>query len=151
MASRNPMRVLSALCLASLAGSAHAAPDFELAQLRTKELRLLYQDPQQTYLTPYVARCMLNALELQKRILRWNPEEEVTVVLTDTSDYSNGRALASPRNTVVAELSPSGHFFESVEFLLSPASPPSFLRKRGRTIFALRIYETISARCPYPN
>jgi len=111
-ASRNPVRVLSALSL-FLAGGASAA-DFELAQLRTSELRLLYQDPQQTYLTPYVARCMLNALELQKRILRWNPQEEVTVVLTDTSDYSNGRALASPRNTVVAELSPSGHFFETL-------------------------------------
>jgi hypothetical protein len=109
-------RTLSALCLLSLAcaaGSA-AAADFELAQLRTRELRLLYQDPQQTYLTPYVARCLLNSLEFQEKILHWNPQEEVTVVLTDTSDYSNGRALASPRNTVVAELSPSGHFFETL-------------------------------------
>jgi hypothetical protein len=57
---------------------------------------------------------MLNSLEFQEKILRWNPQEEVTVVLTDTSDYSNGRALASPRNTVVAELSPSGHFFETL-------------------------------------
>src|SRR6187200_2403651 len=114
MAFRYPVRTLSVACLLALASGTAGAADFELAQLRTKELRLLYQDPQQTYLTPYVARCMLNALELQKRILRWNPEEEVTVVLTDTSDYSNGRALASPRNTVVAELSPSGHFFETL-------------------------------------
>ena len=42
-----------------------AGGTFELAQLQTEELRLLYQDPQQTYLTPYVARNFLNALELR--------------------------------------------------------------------------------------
>jgi hypothetical protein len=105
-------RVVSVISL-FLAGSASAA-DFELAQIQTKDMRLLYQDPQQTYLTPYVARCILNSLEFQKRILRWAPKEEVTVVLTDTADWSNGRAMASPRNIVVAELSPSNHVFETL-------------------------------------
>lgn len=100
-------------CLLLAAGSA-SAESFELAQLQTKDIRLLYQDPQQTYLTPYVARCFINALQMHQRIFRWTPYEKVTVVLTDTSDWSNGRALVSPQNTVAAEVSPSDHIFETL-------------------------------------
>ena len=107
------VRWLPVLCLAVAAMPA-AADEFELAQLQTREMRLLYLDPQQTYLTPYVARCFLTAMELQQRILRWNPDEETTVVLTDQADWSNGRALVSPQNIVAAEIAPSYHVFETL-------------------------------------
>jgi len=107
-------RVVSALSLLLVGAGSASAAEFQLAQIQTKEMRLLYQDPQQTYLTPYVARCILNALEFQKHILRWAPNEEVTVVLTDTADWSNGRAMSSPRNIAVWELSPSNHVFETL-------------------------------------
>ena len=38
----------------------------------------------------------------------------MTAVLTDMSDYGNGRALVSPQNIVAAELSPSSHAFETM-------------------------------------
>lgn len=106
-------RTTGALCLV-LAGTAVAGDDLVLAQLQTDELRLLYQDPQQTYLTPYVARCFLNSLEFQKRIFRWTPYEKNTVILTDLSDYGNGAALVSPQNIVASEVSPTGHAFETM-------------------------------------
>ena len=109
----NTVRLLPLLCLCAATPLARGA-DFELDQLQTRELRLLYRDPQQTYLTPYVARCFLNAMQMHRRILRWNPAEETTVVLTDEGDWSNGRALVSPQNIVAAEISPSGHFFETL-------------------------------------
>ena len=113
MQSRSALWMAIGTCLAVASGPA-LAEKFELAQLQTNDLRLLYQDPQQTYLTPYIARSFLNALELEKRIFKWAPYEKVTFVLTDTSDYGNGRALVSPQNVIAAELSPSSHAFETM-------------------------------------
>ena len=102
------------LCGLLAASGAANAEQFELAQLQTQDLRLLYQDPTQTFLTPYVARCFLNSLEFQKRIFKWAPYEKNTVVLTDLTDYGNGAALVSPQNIVAAEISPTGHAFETM-------------------------------------
>lgn len=90
------------------------ADSLVLDQLQTQDIRLLYQDPQQTYLTPYVARCFLNSLEFQKRIFRWAPYEKTTIILTDLSDYGNGAALVSPQNIVASEISPTSHAFETM-------------------------------------
>jgi hypothetical protein len=106
-------RLALALCLL-MVGRPASAESLVLDQLQTEEIRLLYQDPQQTYLTPYVARCFLNSLEFQKRIFRWAPYEKTTVVLTDLSDYGNGAALVSPQNIVATELSPTSHVFETM-------------------------------------
>ena len=113
MQSRSAFRVALVLCLMT-AGSPASAESLVLDQLQTEDIRLLYQDPQQTYLTPYVARCFLNSLEFQKRIFKWVPYEKVTVVLTDLSDYGNGAALVSPQNIVATEISPTSHVFETM-------------------------------------
>ena len=95
------------------AGRSASADSLVLAQLQTDELRLLYQDPQQTYLTPYVARSVLNSLEFQKRIFHWTPYEKNTIVLMDLSDYANASAGVSPQNIVAYEVSPVSHVFET--------------------------------------
>src|SRR5688572_3737990 len=92
----------------------HADASFQLGQLQADELRLLYQAPQHDYLVPWAARNFINALGLQKRIFHWEPWEKTTVVLTDLSDYGNGAALVSPANIVAAEVSPTGHAFETM-------------------------------------
>ncbi len=103
------------LALAALLPGADAlAGKLVLAQMQTDELRLLYQDPQQTYLTPYVARCFLNSLAFQERIFAWKPYDRNTVVLTDLGDYGNGAALVSPANIVAAEVAPTNHSFETM-------------------------------------
>ena len=38
-----------------------------LSRLETKDLRVLYFDPSETYLTPYVGRAVENSIAFQKR------------------------------------------------------------------------------------
>src|SRR5688500_4647731 len=65
------------------------ASGFRLSTLETRNLSLLYLDPMQTYLTPYLARSFENALAFHKRTLRWEPWDRTTVLLKDFSDYGN--------------------------------------------------------------
>ena len=53
-----------------------AAPQagaIELQALETKDLKLLYFDPQQTYLVPHVARSFQNSLAFQQKMYHWQP------------------------------------------------------------------------------
>ena len=82
------------------------ASGFHLSTLETKNLSLLYVDPVQTYLTPYLARSFENALIFHKRMLKWEPWDRTTVLLKDFSDYGNAAALASPSNMVLLDVAP---------------------------------------------
>ena len=87
----------------------HVPPDasgFQLSTLETKNLSLLYIDPIQTYLTPYLGRSFENALTFHKKVFRWEPWERSTVLLKDFSDYGNAAALASPSNMVLLDVAP---------------------------------------------
>ena len=44
--------------------------------LQTKDLTLVYFDPAETYLTPYVARAFENSLAAQRRNFDWTPWEK---------------------------------------------------------------------------
>src|SRR5262245_54880962 len=89
------LRVLLLLCHAAFARAAGV----DLKVLETQDLRLLYFDPQQTYLVPHVARSFQNSLEFQRRIYGWQPyDDEVTILLKDFMDYGNASASASPTN-----------------------------------------------------
>ncbi len=49
------------------------ASGFHLSTLETKNLSLLYIDPVQTYLTPYLGRAFENALAFHKKEFHWTP------------------------------------------------------------------------------
>ena len=90
-------------------GSEHVPQDasgFHLSTLETKDLTLLYIDPIQTYLTPYLGRAFENSLAFHERNLRWRPWEPVTVLLKDFSDYGNAAALGSPSDMVLLDVAP---------------------------------------------
>ena len=90
-------------------GPAHVPPDasgIDLTTLETKDLDLLYFDPVQTYLTPYVARAYENALAFHKRKFEWQPWEPTTMLLKDFSDYGNAGARASPNNAILLDIAP---------------------------------------------
>ena len=90
-------------------GPAHVPPDasgIDLTTLETKDLDLLYFDPVQTYLTPYIARAYENALRFHEKKFGWKPWEPTTVLLKDFSDYANAGARASPNNTVLIDVAP---------------------------------------------
>jgi hypothetical protein len=88
---------------------AHVPPDasgIDLTTLETKDLDLLYFDPVQTYLTPYIARAYENAMIFHRRMFDWTPWEPTTVLLKDFSDYANAGARSSPNNTVLIDVAP---------------------------------------------
>jgi hypothetical protein len=61
----------------------------DLTTLETRDLSLLYFDPMQTYLTPYIARAFENAMPLNRKLFDWKPWDRTTVLLKDFSDYGN--------------------------------------------------------------
>jgi hypothetical protein len=90
-------------------GPKHVPPDasgINLSTLETKDLDLLYFDPVQTYLTPYIARSYENAMQFHEKMFRWKPWEPTTVLLKDFSDYGNAGARASPNDAVLLDVAP---------------------------------------------
>ena len=82
------------------------ASGFHLSTLETPDLTLLYIDPVQTYLTPYLGRAFENALAFHEREFHWRPWERTTVLLKDFSDYGNAAALGSPSNMILLDVAP---------------------------------------------
>ena len=103
------IRVL-AITLATLASGQVAA---QLSTVETDKLRLLYFDPTETYLVPRVIQTFHNSADRQKSILGYEPEDKVTVLLTDFSDYGNAGANSAPRNTLTIDIAPIALSFET--------------------------------------
>jgi hypothetical protein len=94
----------------------HVPPDssgINLTTLETKDLDLLYFDPAQTYLTPYIARAYENALAFHKSKFHWTPWEPTTLLLKDFSDYANAGARSSPNNTILIDVAPLSTVMET--------------------------------------
>ncbi len=84
-----------------------------LTTLETDNQLLLYFDPTQTYLTPYVAKAFENSLEWHKRRFQWEPWDRTTVLIKDFSDYGNAAARASPNNGVLLDVAPLSQRMET--------------------------------------
>ena len=87
----------------------HVPPDasgIDLSTLETDNLSLLYFDPVQTYLTPYIARAFENALVFHKKTFNWTPWDRTTLLLKDFGDYGNAAARSSPNNAVLLDVAP---------------------------------------------
>ena len=82
------------------------ASGFHLSTLETRNLSLLYLDPIQTYLTPYLGRAFENALAFHEKQFHWKPWDRTTILLKDFSDYGNAAALGSPSNMVMLDVAP---------------------------------------------
>ena len=97
-------------------GPAHVPPDasgINLSEMDTRNLNLLYFDPAQTYLTPYIARAFENALDFHKKKFNWQPWEPVTVLLKDFGDYGNAAARSSPNDAVLLDVAPLSQAMET--------------------------------------
>jgi hypothetical protein len=92
----------------------HAPTDeIDLSKIETPDLRLLYFDPAETYLTPYIGRAFLNSLRFQKQLFDWKPGEKTTLLLKDFADYGNAAARGSPNNTILIDIAPLSQAFET--------------------------------------
>ncbi|MBL8542806.1 MAG: hypothetical protein JNJ63_03270 [Hyphomonadaceae bacterium] len=85
----------------------------DLAQIETERLRLLYFDPAETYLTPYLGRSFENAMAYEQRMFGWRPWEQTTLLLKDFSDYGNAAARASPNNAMLIDVAPLSLAFDT--------------------------------------
>lgn len=88
-------------------------PLIDLSVLETEHLRLLYFDPSETYLTPYVGRSFENALDYQRRVFGWEPWDQVTLLLKDFGDYGNAAARSSPNNALLIDIAPLSLAYET--------------------------------------
>jgi len=104
-------RYLFALALASLASASSFAQ--QLSVVETDKLRLLYFDPTETYLVPRVIQTFHNSMDRQESILGYAPDEKITVLLTDFSDYGNAGATSVPANSVIVDIAPLALTFET--------------------------------------
>ena len=95
------------LCLPAAAGA-------QLATFETVNLRLVYIDPNETFLVPHAARTFLNSLAFQKRVFDFDPSDEITLLLTDFSDTGNASATVVPRNALSVSIAPLNFAFETI-------------------------------------
>ncbi|MFL6735209.1 MAG: hypothetical protein ACJ8EY_11025 [Sphingomicrobium sp.] len=94
----------------------HAPKDasgIDLSTLETKNVSILYFDPVQTYLTPYVGRAFENALAYHERLFDWSPWDRTTLLLKDFGDYGNAGARSSPNNAVLLDVAPLSQTMET--------------------------------------
>ncbi|HEY3798881.1 MAG TPA: hypothetical protein VGL58_11060 [Caulobacteraceae bacterium] len=84
-----------------------------ISQLDTKDERILYFDPSETYLTPYVGRALENSIAFQEKLYGWKPWDRTTLLLKDFADYGNAAARASPNDALLFDISPLSQTFET--------------------------------------
>jgi len=97
-------------------GPVHVPPDasgIDLSEIDSNDLELLYFDPAQTYLTPYIGRAFTNALQFHKKKFNWTPWDRTTVLLKDFGDYGNAAARGSPNNAVLLDVAPLSQTMET--------------------------------------
>ena len=89
------------------------ASGFLLSTLETDNFSLLYFDPMQTYLTPYLGRSIENAMAFHKRMFDWQPWDRPNVLLKDFGDYGNAAARSSPNNAMLFDVAPLSQSMET--------------------------------------
>jgi hypothetical protein len=94
-------------------GASAKADDVELSKLETPDLRLLYYDPIQTYLTPYIARAYENSFAFQRKMFDWTPWDKPTVLLEDLSDDGIAYVHAAPFSGLDVDIAPESTTFET--------------------------------------
>lgn len=104
-----------ALCLV-LAFFANAVAADEspvgISFVETNDLRLYYYNYLR-FLGPHAVRTFTNSHAWQKRMLGWRASERTTVLLQDFADYGNATAFATPFATLIFDVAPLSHAFET--------------------------------------
>ena len=81
--------------------------------LETRNLRLIYTSPLQSYLVPQVSRSFQNSLQFYGRLYDYTPRGKITVLLHDLWHYGNAGARPLPENHITVGIEPYSHEYES--------------------------------------
>ena len=110
------MRYARALAVSALV-CLTLSPSPASAQLSKQEgarIRLVYFEGTQSYLVPYALRTFFNSLESQRKLLGYEPETDITVLLADFEDYGNAGVSVLPRSFMMVQISPLSFAFETI-------------------------------------
>jgi hypothetical protein len=110
------MRALKQLLLPVLlvVGAQQSVIAQGLDYLETRDLRLLYFNPDESYVAPYAAVSFESSMRSQRAIFGFEPYEKVSTLLTDFVDYGGAGALAVPRNMLMVDVAPRPPTFETI-------------------------------------
>src|SRR5687767_1457069 len=91
------------------------SPGFaQLSKQEGSRIRLVYFEGTQTYLVPYALRTFFNSLESQRKLLGYEPDTDITVLLADFEDYGNAGVSVVPRSTMMVQVAPLSFAFETI-------------------------------------
>ena len=108
------LRTATALALlCALVG--YAAPArAQLAKQEGSKLRMVYFEGAESYLVPYAVRTFFNSLESQRKLLGYEPDTDITVLLADFEDYGNAGVSVVPRSIMMVQVAPLSFAFETI-------------------------------------
>ena len=86
----------------------------QLAKQEGSRLRMVYFEGAESYLVPYAVRTFFNSLEFQRRLLGYEPDTDITVLLADFEDYGNAGVSVVPRSIMMVQVAPLSFAFETI-------------------------------------
>jgi hypothetical protein len=103
--------VLAFLFCARMLAPGDLAAQFQT--LETRDMRLVYTSPLQSYLVPQVARSFENSLAFYERLFAYTPSGRINVLMHDLWHYGNAGARPVPENHITVGIEPYAHDYES--------------------------------------
>ena len=91
-----------------------APADAQLATQEGAHLRLVYFEGAESYLIPHAVRTFFNSLAFQAKLLGYEPDQDITVLLADFEDYGNAGVSVVPRSTMMVQIAPLSFAFETI-------------------------------------
>ena len=102
---------LAILACVRLCAPAALAAQFQM--LETRNMRLVFTSPLQSYLVPQVARTFENSLQFHRRLFDYTPSGPINVLMHDLWHYGNAGASPLPENHITIGIEPYAHEYES--------------------------------------
>ncbi len=103
--------VLAFLACVRVCAPSELAAQFQM--LETRDMRLVFTSPLQSYLVPQVARSFENSLQFHRRLFDYTPAGPINVLMHDLWHYGNAGASPIPENHITIGIEPYAHDYES--------------------------------------
>ena len=99
--------------LACVQGCAPSDLAAQFRTLETRDMRLVYTSPLQSYLVPQVARSFETSLQFHRGLFDYTPSGRINVLVHDLWHYGNAGASPLPENHITIGIEPYAHEYES--------------------------------------
>ena len=85
----------------------------QLKFIETADLKVVYYDPATAYLVSAGLRAYLGALDADRELFAYTPDEQLTLLLSDFDDRGGASAITVPHNKVLFSVAAASEPFES--------------------------------------